>query len=289
MPSTCAELVDARREPALAARRSAPAAAGGAWRRCRRCSRASSVCAPCRGGRDGPDGEAMRLVADLLDQMQARVVRRKLQRLGAPRQASAAPARACAPRPWPRRPAPRRPDPSSSSTSRAIADLPLAAVDQDQVGQLALARHDLAVAPVEHLAHARRSRRPASIPPRCCSGGTRSSACRRPVVDHARRHGRLAHRVADVEALDALTVSGSSSACCSAASRASWVACAPSRCASAEPRVPSPPCRASAPLAAVFDVDLAPCARPAPPAAARAAARSTSAPTTTSGGTPRSR
>ena len=49
------------------------------------------------------DGEAVRLVADRLDQVQAGIVARKPDAASSRPRRSAAPARACAPRPWPRR------------------------------------------------------------------------------------------------------------------------------------------------------------------------------------------
>ena len=92
--------------------------------------------------------------------------------------------------------------PCSASTSAATRDLPLAAVDHEQVRRRELAGDDPRAAPRQRLAHRRVV---------VAAGGRRhveapvlAGLHRQPVEDHARRDGALAHRVRHVEALDAL-------------------------------------------------------------------------------------
>ena len=101
------------------------------------------------------DREAMRLVADLLQQVQARMVRRQVEHRIAVRE------RRCPPRPalrsgplaMPISGTPCRP--CSASTLGRDADLALAAVDHQQIGRRVLAGHDARAAPRQRLAHRR--------------------------------------------------------------------------------------------------------------------------------------
>ena len=103
------------------------------------------------------------------------------------------------------------------------ADLALAAVDDQQVGRRIFAGDDARAAARQRLAHRRVV--VAAVRRRDVEAAVFARLHREPVEDHARRDRRLAHRVRDVEALDALRRSAAGPApACSAASRSSCVA-----------------------------------------------------------------
>src|ERR1051325_1790665 len=153
-----------------------------------------------------PDhGEAVRLIADRLDEMQPGVRGRELQasrlRLDDELLHPGLALRALG-------------DPDHAYLVQAEvgehaardADLTLAAVDEDEIGHLAGFGGDALVAALEHLAHR------AVVVPGRDAANVEAPVLRLlhllAVVDHARSHRRLTHRVADVEALDAARALG---------------------------------------------------------------------------------
>ena len=174
------------------------------------------------------DGEAVRLVADLLDEVQRRMVGRQAPRLLLAREEELLHARACAPRPWPRRSSRIWCRPRSAITPRAALSCPRPPSMRIRSGVLPSPVGELAVAPLERVAHggvvvARLDALHVVAP-------VLGVLHRALVVDHARGDGRLAHGVADVEALDALRSAPRRRGIPAAPpTRASCVACAESR------------------------------------------------------------
>src|SRR5437764_1447100 len=82
----------------------------------------------------------------------------------------------------------------------------IAAVDQHEIGHLTGFGGDARVAPLEHLAHR------AVVVSGCDTADVEAPVLGLlhllAIVDHAARHRRLAHGVADIEALDALRAFG---------------------------------------------------------------------------------
>jgi hypothetical protein len=112
--------------------------------------------------------------------------------------------------------------PRSCRTARGCVYLALAAVDQDQVGDLAALRAHALVAALEHLAHRRVvvARRDAADVEAAVFGRLHLLA----IVDHARGDVASPIGVADIEALDAPGASPGRGASRSASSRLFCVA-----------------------------------------------------------------
>src|SRR5437588_9909231 len=146
------------------------------------------------------DGEAVRLVADRLDEMQRRMRRRELQtarvRLDDQLLQSG-----LALRPLCHADEAYLMQAEIGEHGTRDADLAFAAVDQYEVWNLAGLPRDALIAAREHLAHR------AVIVARRDAADVEPPVLRLlhllPVVDDARGHCRLAHRMADVEAFDA--------------------------------------------------------------------------------------
>src|SRR3954463_9263537 len=151
------------------------------------------------------DGEAVRLVADLLDEMEPGVGRRKLEaallrledQLLHPRFALRALGHAHDA---------HLVQTQISQDCGGYAGLAFSAVDQDEIGDFAALLAHALVAPLEDLTHRGVvvARRDAADVEAAVVGLLHLL----PVVYDARGHGRLAHGMADVEALDALRTLG---------------------------------------------------------------------------------